>query len=151
MNHAKIESMDDSTPQYLDERNPITHLRHRKETLWQISVPIAVGSLILLVLSLLSTQMISDEASRWADISLIWLIMPMMLVILISLATLILSIYATVKLIQALPIYAFRFHRSLMLIGAYLHNASDRMVEPFLRVKSFSASAKTLRQQIFRK
>jgi len=150
VNHAKIDSMDNPTHQPLDERNPITHMRHRKEALWQITIPIAVGGLILLALSLLSTRMVPDEASRWADISLIWMIMPAMVVTLLSLVTLIMSIYATVKLIQVLPFYAFRFHRSLMLIGAYLYNTSDRIVEPFLRAKSFTASAKTLRQQIFR-
>jgi len=151
MNHAKIGPMDNYTPQPLNERNPITHMRHRKETLWQISIPIGISGLILLVLSVLSTQMVPDDASLWADISLIWMISPLMLVGLLSLATLVMSIYATVKLIQVLPFYMFRFHRSLLLIGAYLQSASDRAVEPFLRAKSFSASAKTLSKQVLKK
>lgn len=151
MNHAKIESMDHTLPAEAKERNPITHQRHRKETLWQITIPTLVIALGLLIFSLLSTQLIPDEASRWADISLIWLITPVMLVTLITFATLVMSIYATVKLIQALPFFSFRLHRYLILIGAYLRLYSDRAVEPILRLRSFTASAKSLKRQILRK
>jgi len=133
------------------ERNPLAHARHRKEALWQISVPLVLGSLALLVFAGLSFTLGGGETSRWADISIIWLITPVMLVTLFTFVTLAASIYATVKLIQVLPRYSLRLLNGLILIGRYVHQAEDRAVEPVLRLKSFEASARALGRQIVRK
>lgn len=133
------------------ERNPLTHARHRKEVFWQISLPIAIGGLILLVFAGFSLALEAGEASRWADISLIWLIAPAMLMILITLAMLAVSIYVIVKLIQALPYYSLQLLNGLILIGRYVRQAEDRAVEPFMRIKTFSASARALGRQMTRK
>lgn len=118
---------------------------------WQISVPIIIGSLILLIISILSTRMVADETSRWSDISTIWLIAPVMVLGLLSLMTLIAGIVALVKLIQVLPYYSFLLQKSLMNVRTSLKRVTDRSVEPVLRLKSFSAAAKKFRRQISRR
>lgn len=140
-----------SKPDYKKERNPLTHQRHRKEVFWQISLPIAIGSLILLAFAALSFTLEYGEASRWADISLIWLIMPAMVVTLITCVMLAASIYALVKLIVVLPYYSLQLLNWLILVSRYVHQAGDRAVEPVLRFKSFSASARSLSRQISKK
>lgn len=130
------------------ERNPLTYARHRKEVFWQISLPLAIGSLILLAFAGLSLTLEAGEISRWADISLVWMIAPIMLVILITFAMLVVSIYVTVKLIEALPYYSLQLLNGLILIGRYMHQAENRAVEPFVRLKTFSASARALGRQI---
>jgi hypothetical protein len=138
-------------PDYKRERNPQTTQRHRKEVFWQISLPIAIGSLIFLVFAVLSFTLESGETSRWADISLIWLIMPVMVVTLITCVMLAASIYAIVKLIVVLPYYSLQLLNWLIMASRYVHQAGNRAVEPVLRFKSFSASARSLRRQISRK
>lgn len=148
MIHAKIESMEPEHSPDQIERNPVAHQKHRKETLWQITVPIIVGGLVLLTLSVLSIFMEAGDASRWADISLIWLIIPVMFGTLLSFFLLVISIYATVKVIQVLPRYSFRLTEGLKLVGYYVHLAGDRAVEPFVRIKSTGASLSMLNRQI---
>ena len=79
-------------------RNPVTRKRHQKEVLWQITIPMLIGSLILLVLAALAvaaaTGIVPGDTRRWADISMIWLIVPVMLVTLLALLFLAGSIYA---------------------------------------------------------
>lgn len=134
-----------------NERNPLTHRRHRKELFWQISAPILIGTLILLVLAFLATQMGVGEIGRWADISLIWIIAPLMFFLLITFAALVAGIYATVRVIQVLPAAAYRLHKNLVRVSAAFQNANDRMVEPVLRLHTFSASLKTLKRQLSRR
>ena len=116
--------------------------------LWQITVPILIGGVILLALSLLSIGLGQSEASRWADISLIWLIVPAMVGVLITLVILIGSIFGVVKVIQVIPIAAFRLHKGLIQVSAMVRNVSDRIAEPVLRAHSLSAAIKTLKRQI---
>jgi hypothetical protein len=130
------------------ERNPITRQRHRKEVFWQITLPILISGLILLAFSILAITMTASETSLWADISLIWLIVPVMVLTLISLVMLIASIYASVKLILVLPVFAFRLQNVLILIRLKIHSLADRSVEPVLRINSFSAGIKSFVRQI---
>ena len=125
-------------------RNPQTHLRHRKEVLWQITIPILAVSVILLVVSLLATTLGALEAARWSSISIIWLIIPAMVLALITFVLLAASIYATVRLIQLLPIYSFQALGWLLMFGINVRRLTDRMVAPILRAHSLSASVKAV-------
>jgi len=99
----------------------------------------------------LSFTLSGGETSRWADISIIWLIAPVMVVTLFTFVTLALSIFTIVKLIQALPHYSLQLLNGLILVGRYLRQAEDRAVEPVLRFRTFWASARSLGRQITRK
>ncbi len=134
-----------------NQRNPLTHRQHRREVFWQITVPVLIGGLILLVFALMATQMGMIETSRWADISLIWLIIPMMLFGLITLALLAASVYATIKIILVLPGAAYRLHCFLIRLSGSVRTTGDRLVEPVVRVKGFSASLKSFKRQVSRK
>ena len=129
-------------------RNPIAHLRHRKEVLWQITLPVLIFGLILLVFSVLAVTLTPNEASRWADISLIWLITPVMVITLISLVMLVASIYAVIKIIQVLPVYTFRLQNGLMLMRTRFRDIANRSVEPILRIHSLSAGINSFFRQI---
>jgi hypothetical protein len=144
-------SMENKTPITKKERNQITFQRHRKEVFWQITAPIGIGGLFLLVLSVLAIFMEPGEISRWADISLIWLIIPAMLVTFITFVMLAASIYGIIMLIQVLPYYSLRLLNWFILVGGYVRDIGNRAVDPVLRLKSFNASLKTLGRQISRK
>jgi hypothetical protein len=143
--------MDNRKPDYKNERNALTHRRHRHEVLWQITLPLGICSLVLLAFSVLTIFMEPAETSRWADISLIWLIIPAMLVTLLMFVMLAASIYGLIQLILILPYYSLRLLNGLILVGVYVHDLGNRAVEPILRVKSMNASLKTLGRQISRK
>jgi hypothetical protein len=130
------------------ERNPVTHARHRREVLWQITVPVTVGVLILLALAALATfQTNTEQASIWADISLMWMIVPTLIAALIFFVFLAASIYLVVRLIGVLPGYLFMAHGWLLLAGDRLRQAEGKIVEPVLRGQSFMARLDELKRQ----
>ncbi len=143
--------MNDFPPRPAVVRNPHTRKRHQKEVLWQITVPIVIGSVILLALAALTVGIVPGEARRWADISMVWLIVPVMFVTLLSLLFLAGSIYAVMRLILVLPKYSYQALGWMLLLGLQLQRVNDRLVEPFLRMHMLSASMKTLRRQVSKK
>jgi hypothetical protein len=139
-------------PQLPLPRNPLTHQRHRREVFWQITLPIGAIGIILLVFGILAYPgLTTNEASMWADISLIWLIIPLMLVTLLALTLLSGSVYLTIRLIQILPGQFYRLQRGLLVVAGYIKNLDDKIVQPFLGVQSFSASTRALWRQLRRK
>jgi predicted PurR-regulated permease PerM len=143
--------MEQPVPEPPRERNQFTYARHRKEVIWQIILPILVGLVICLVLSLLVTRMTNDQASTWADISVIWLIIPAMISSLVLSIFMAVAIYATYWLIRELPFYSFRAYSWLRMANTQVKRVGDKVVEPFLRGHSFSASVRKLGSQVKRK
>lgn len=101
--------MDSTNRSRLPERNPKTHALHRREVFWQIIIPLLVG--ILLVAAAIGAIIFSalqpaTGLDRWADVSLIWLIIPALFFALIVLVILIGIGYAITVLLRLLPRYA---------------------------------------------
>jgi heme/copper-type cytochrome/quinol oxidase subunit 2 len=124
------------------ENNPWSVRRHQKEALWQITLPLISGVVVLLLIAVFSARMSLDDTRIWADISIIWLIIPIMVVMLIWLITLAVSIYAVYKVNKMLPAQSCRLLKVLWQIQVRLEKMSDRSVEPILNMKAFTASAK---------
>jgi hypothetical protein len=143
--------MNDFQPRPTEIRNPITRRRHQKEVLWQVTVPMLIGSVILLALALLAVGFGPVEARRWASISIIFLVVPMMLGTLLMLVFLSGSIYATIRLILVIPRYSYQALAWLLLLGLRIQRLNDRLVEPFLRAHMVSASMKTLGRRVSKK
>ena len=126
------------------QRNLVTRQKHRRETMWQITVPLVISILFLLTMAVLAGVATPAQASQWADISMIWLIAPTYIVGLITLLILAASIYAIVRLIMVLPIYTFRALNWLNDFGSRVKMLGNKAVAPILRAQSFMASAQEL-------
>jgi cell division protein FtsW (lipid II flippase) len=145
-------AMNEYKPAPPRERNPYTHQRHRREVLWQISVPFGVCALILLILAILVVlQTTVDQTSVWADISLMWMIIPAFIITLIFFVFLAASIYLVVRIIGILPYYFLRAYQWLVLVGGRMRQIEDRLLEPFLRIQSAVASLQELDHQMRKK
>lgn len=127
--------------------NPLTRARHRREVLWQVFVPLLTG--VLLVGALAVGIIVSGvgDASRWADISLIWLLVPMLVLALIPLALLVALIYGLALLMGVLPPYARQAQQVFETIEAVVRRNADRAVEPFLRVHAALGALGALRRR----
>jgi predicted PurR-regulated permease PerM len=119
--------------------------------LWQVILPVVLGLIFCLALSFITMRMTDDQASTWADISTIWLIIPALIVSLISAIFMAAAIYATVWLIRELPFYFYQAHSWLRMLNLQVNRVGDKVVEPFLRAHSFSASVRKLGGQVKRK
>ena len=127
----------------LRPRNMSTYQRHRKEVFWQITIPLVIGVVFVLMMAGLIIFFPAGTTSTLADISIIWLITPMFIFGLIFGAILVALIYLTVRLIQELPYLTFQAQRFLRLFGWRMHKIDDAAVEPFLRWASFRASLRS--------
>ncbi len=126
----------------LPERNPLTHAQHRKDVFWQITIPMMVGILLVLVavaVVLLSATHAATNLSRWADVSLIWLILPSLLIAFIFLIILIAFTYLITIVLKMTPQYA-RIIQLYFETGKYkVSFYSNKITAPFIKTRSMWA------------
>jgi hypothetical protein len=134
------------TPSKQAPRNPRTRAAHRREVFWQIAIPFTIGVIIIIGLAVGLGLLGVGSTSRWSDISMIWLLLPLLVLALIPIALLMGMIYGLMRVLQALPVYAFQAQNAVAQLAAGVRRVADQSVEPFLRVKSGLASLKALRR-----
>ena len=133
-----------SPPRELPEPNPITRRKHKREVLWQITLPFVFGLIFLLALAILITVNQIGTASSWAEISTIFLIIPLLILSLIPLALFVALIVLIMRLIPAIPPYARMVQDAIHKVGHYAKRGADMAAEPFMRTQSLSARVRTL-------
>lgn len=132
-------------------RNPITHQRHRREVFWQISFPVIVASITLLIFAVLATGLTAAGASTWADISIIYMIIPALFFSLLIMILLAALVYLTLRLLHILPFYFYKGNNWFLLVNVRVGRIGDNLTEPFLRLRSWRAGADALGRQVRRK
>ncbi len=140
--------MPDTFPLGVRERNPITYKIHRTQTAWQIYLPLAVGLIVVVVFAVFTGLASTEGASRWADISLIFLIIPVMMVTLLFLAFTAGLIYIVVKLLQEIPVYTRQAQEMIQMVSQRVRKGTDLAVEPVLRIHGFRAALRALRGKL---
>jgi hypothetical protein len=128
----------------LPERNPVTHKAHGRQVLWQVTIPLALGVVVVLVLGVLAGMAGEAEASLWADISIIFLLIPTMMVALLFLLVLAGMIYALLRVLQILPRYALIAQNFSYKLERRARSGANRAAEPIFRYHSFVAAMRTL-------
>lgn len=131
-------------------RNLITRQVHRKETFWQIAFPLILGGLAVLGLAVWAVMAPSGggNTSQAADVSLIFLIVPLLVMAFILLAVLIGLIYGMARLLGFLPQKFYLLQGFFDRIRAGVRKAADKAVEPALQMKSAAASMHALRREL---
>jgi hypothetical protein len=124
----------------------LSYQTHRRQVWQQILLPIFLAALIfiaVIVLTSVATFRDNGEVGRWAAMSEIWLVIPLIVAGLIFLALLIAIIYLVARLINLIPPYSYQaqviFHR--------IEGGTKRMAEmarkPFLLFQEFGTLVKT--------
>ena len=136
----------ETLPPHLQERNPFTYKVHRQQVLWQILIPIIIGVVVLVILVVLASQAGSEEASRWADISVIILASLMIVFSLIVLVVLLFSIYGLRQALLRIPAPMLRAQVFFFRAERRVRAVSNKIVEPILRYHSSLAGLRSLRR-----
>lgn len=129
------------------QRNPITQEAHRRQTFWQIYFPLITFGVLVIVAIVLAILAENQAASKWADISLIYMISVMMVIFIFIIAILIISTYYTTRVIKEAPYFFFLIHKYAYLIEIRVKRASNLVVEPILRLNGYIAGVRALRRK----
>ncbi len=127
----------------LSEDRPTLH-SHKRQFAWQILVPFLVMAGLIIAGAVLITSGGAARASIWADVSVIWLLIPALFIALAFLAILITVIYGMGKVLQIIPHYSGKaqgiFHR----ISSGTRRAADGATKPFFWFKEAGAVVKSI-------
>jgi hypothetical protein len=128
-----------------------SYLQHRKERTTQIVLPVAIAAVLmiaLIVLISLVTFNSNGDVSRWAAISTIWIIIPILLAGLILLAILIGLIYLMARAVSALPTYTAIAQDYVYKARAYIIRGADMVAKPVIALDGFVEKIKAFFERI---
>jgi hypothetical protein len=111
-------------------------------------VPIFAGLVLVVFFAVLAGLAGPAETSRWADISLIFLLIPVMVVSLLFLAIFAGSIYALMRILRIVPPFALRVQNLFSKIEQRVRRGANIAVEPILRIESWLAALRALRREL---
>jgi uncharacterized membrane protein len=128
----------------------LSYKRHRKQMMNQIVLPVVLSVLVMIafiVLISLATFRSDGDVGRWAAISTIWIVIPVMLAGVIVLVILIGLIYLMARGLQIIPTYTGLAQDYVAKARWYIVRGANMLVKPFLVIEGWSASI----QEFFRK
>jgi hypothetical protein len=120
-----------------------SYLKHRKQMVWQIILPVALASLLivaLIVLINITTFNQGGDVARWAAISTIWIVVPIMIGMLIFLVLMVGLVYLMKKLLNITPTYTSLAQDYVYKVESYVKRAADALVKPVLQLNGILAS-----------
>lgn len=130
------------------DRNPVTRRAHSRQKLWQITFPLLLGIILALLFAVLAGLAQADSANRWADISLIFLLIPVMVVALLFLAVLAGLVYLMIQVLKFVPPVALKVQNIFAQVEQRVRTGSNLAAEPLVRVQSWLAALRALRREL---
>ena len=137
-----MNTMDAPNKLLVPERNPLTHAKHKREVFWQIMLPMLIGVLIVLTVAFLiifTGPQSSSDLSRWADVSMIWLILPSLFIALIFLIILSAFVYLITVVLRITPRYALIVQLYFEIAKHKVSYYSNRITQPIIKTKGIWA------------
>lgn len=129
------------------QRNPITQEAHRRQAIWQIYLPLILFGVFLIVAIVLVILLDDAGASKWADISLIYILSLVMVGMLLTMIMLVVTVVYTSKLLKGTPYFFFVIQRYTYIVELRIKQVSSGAAEPILRINSMIAGARILRKK----
>jgi hypothetical protein len=120
---------------------------HRRQVVWQVILPVVLAAALLVglvVLISLATFQGGGEVGRWAAISTIWIVLPVMAAGLIVLAVLCGIIYLIARLLQVAPNYTAIAQDFAYRVEALVQRLTRSAVKPILLLDEIGAYLKAL-------
>lgn len=130
----------------------MTHKLHRRETIWQISIPLIVSVLIILGLGIWAIVVVTQggDVSQAADTSLIFLLIPVLILSLIPLVLLGFLVYGMVRVLRFLPPKFYLVQEIFLKVQERVQQGANIAAEPVLRLSSTGAGWQTLKRTLRR-
>lgn len=124
---------------------------HRRQFIWQIILPLIVA-LALLVTGAIFVVIGGDSRARlWADISVIWLVAPALILALLGIVVLGFLVYAIARLLKATPRFTSKAQDIAQRISSGTRKAADTTVKPVLWVHQVGSVLETFLDTLLRR
>ena len=120
-----------------------SYKRHRKQLAWQVILPVVLAAILmvgLIVLIVFATFRDNGDVGRWAAISTIWIVIPVMVAGLILFIILGGIVYLLKYLLNIAPVYTGQAQDFAHLLAGYIKRMADATVKPIFFVDGIGAS-----------
>jgi hypothetical protein len=134
--HAKIYLMKAQLP----HPQHYSYIMHRKQVARQIILPVLLAAFLIIsmiVVISISTFKQGGDVGRWAAISTIWIILPLMLAGMVFLAVLGGLIYLLTLALSNLPHYTGIAQDYVSIARGYILRGADLVVKPVIALNGF--------------
>ena len=124
-----------------------SYQRHRRELWRKILAPLLIATALMLALFAwigVATFVENGEVGRWAAISTIWIVIPVMCGGVIVLALFGGMVYGMARLLQVLPPYTGYAQRIVWRVQGYVKRGADMAVKPVFGAEGLIASIRRL-------
>jgi hypothetical protein len=128
-----------STPTPLPKRpRPLSDPKHRKQTFWQIWVPLVLSILAVLFLAVLTSVSAGTNAvTEISQLSTVYLGAPFLLIGFMVLVIMGAAVYGLAKLLDILPVYTRMTQGFFRQMAVFIRMWSDKIVSPVLAIKTW--------------
>lgn len=125
---------------------------HRRQSFWRVTFPVILAGLVVIGLTVLAIVTTAgggnDQDSHWANISLIWLLIPSIFGGIIMLAVVGVFIFVMVKLLNVTPTAAATVQHYMIRVSQIACTVSDKVSAPVIKTKSTYAAARRLKNRL---
>jgi hypothetical protein len=131
----------------MENQHPITRATvhaHKNQFIWQILVPFLIMAVMIITGAVL---IVSGEQLRygvWSDISVIWLLTPVLFFALAILIILVTAIYGMIKLLQVLPFYTGKAQDIFDILSAGMRKITNGVSSPIMWIRQAEAVIKSI-------
>lgn len=133
--------MEDKIPKPLHE----SYRNHRRQLAWQIILPVVLSAVLciaLIVLINVATFRDGGDVARWAAVSTIWIVIPIMIGLVIVLALVGGLVYLMARLLHVTPRYTGLAQDYVHKAAGYIKRGADAAVRPVFFIDGLGASIK---------
>ena len=124
-----------------------SYLKHRRELWTKILIPMLLAVAVIVAVATLTgiaTFRDNGEVERWAAISTIWIVIPIMGAGLLLLLVFIAILYGMARLLALLPTYTGQAQKIVWRIEGAIKRGADMAVKPVLALEGITATLKRL-------
>ena len=113
---------------------------HKHQRTWQILVPLAGMSALIIAAAVLAVRGGPSQARVWADVSIIWMLMPLTIFALLLAGVLAFLIYGFYRLFLLLPVYTGRVQDFVFRGESGVRRVSDGIARPLIWIRQIGAA-----------
>ena len=127
-----------------------TYLAHKKQAIWQIILPVVIAGLLMvgaLILLYLGVTRGGTDLSRWAEISTIWLTIPVGVGAFIMLGVLSAVVYGLGRALGIIPVYTVIVQRYAWTMADGAKEVDRVGHKPWLIIPWIAAGVRWVRQR----